>query len=188
MENELAPIIESIGRLNDCAEASRWQVCSAIASAFDELPAYSRGLTAGLCARMHKSTDQIYCLRDSERLRANLRYDTVLSPSIFSTLFHLRDRYNLDDNACREWLDWVKETGASVRDMSQEITTKYTEDSNKAFIKRAMRVQKDVQRLWEDMELIGLPDSIRAVTRAALIVLKEWITALLEWRDSPPSI
>jgi hypothetical protein len=180
--DDLQSIVEEIGALADAMEKDRWKLCAAIAAAFEELPAYSRGLTIGLSARLKKSGDQIYSLRDSEILRSRLRYDTEIPPSHFSTLSRLRDRFNLTDEICIEWLDWVKETGASVREMSCEITIKYTEDGKKAFFRRVIRVQKDVQRLLEEAEAIRLPEQLRALTKSALAVLREWIEKLVEWR------
>lgn len=181
MTEGLEEIVESIGALSDKAEKDRWELCAAIANAFEELPAYSRGLTIGLAARLKKSSDQIYSLRDSEILRARLRYDTVIPPSHFSTLSRLQDRFNLTYAECIKWLDWVKETDASVREMSIEVSTAHDADPLKAFMRRVIRVQKDVQRLWNDAETLSMPEQLRALTKSALAVLKEWIDNLLEW-------
>jgi hypothetical protein len=181
-DEPLQAIVEEIGKLSDSAEASRWELADAIAAAYSELPLYQRGLTSGLCQRMKRSSDTVYGLRDASELRTRLLYVSDIPTSHFTTLAHLQDRFNLTNEDCISWLDWVKDTGASVREMSQEITTKYTEDGKKAFFKRLERVQKDVQRLWEEAETIHLPENLRALTKAALRVLKNWVEKLQEWK------
>ena len=183
MEEYLAKIVESIGGLGDRAESSKWALASAIAAAYTELPLYSRGLTSGLCLRLKKSEDMIYNLRNAENLREKLRYDSdSLHVSHFSTLYHLQDRFNLTDKDCIKWLDWCKETDASVRELSQEITTAYTADQRKEFFKKVDKLDKLLQRIWEEAESVSMPDNLRAVTKDALKVVREWIAQLLEWR------
>jgi hypothetical protein len=183
MDEFLASVVEQIGRLADKAEENRWEVARAVSDAYQELPAYSRGLTAGLCTRMKRSSDQVYNLRYAWDFRSLLVVsETTLSVSHFASLYHLKEKYNLTDDECREWIEWAQENNIHVRELSEEISAKYCSDARKMFFKRVLRVQKDIQRLWEDMETIGFPDEIRAVTKAALKVLQDWVTALLDWR------
>jgi len=181
MADELQAVVESVGLLADKAEASRWELASAVAAAYEELPAYARGLTAGLCLRLRRSTDQVYNLRDAANLRERLRVESALSVSHFATLSHLADRYNLTDSDCKDWLVWAEETDTSVRKMSAEIGVKHTEDQRKAYMRRAVRVGKDVQILWVDAESLQMPEELRAKTRAVLPALREWIGELEKW-------
>lgn len=178
-ENEgLQEIVEAIGALSDKAEADKWAVASAISAAYQELPLYSRGLTSGLCLRLKKSEDSIYNLRNAENLRAGLRYNTdSVTVSHFSTLYHLRDRFRLTDADCVKWLDWVKETGASVREMSMEVSIAHTQDARAAFLRRCGKVAKSLMVLYQDSESVGLPQPLRIVLKSAC----EGLGKVLEW-------
>jgi len=180
-DEALQQIISEIGLLSDKAEASKWQLAQAVSEAYSELPAYSRGLTAGLCSRLRKSTDSIYGLRDAWNLKNLLHVSDSLSVSHYATLSHLKDKFNLTEEDCITWLGWAQEIGASVRDMSMEISTAHCADAKKSYLKLVNRVDKDIQRLWDDSETIGLPDNLRAACKAALGVLRDWITQLLAW-------
>jgi hypothetical protein len=180
-ENGLQEVVESIGVLADRAESDKWALAEAIEVAYAEFPAYHHGLTSGLCQRLRKSSDQVYNLRYASALKSKLLVVSVLSVSHFSTLSHLRDKYDLTDEDCKEWIGWAEENGISVREMSIEISTRHTQDAKKAYFRLVLRVQRDVERLWEGAEAIGMPEALWAATRAALKVLKDWIAALLEW-------
>jgi hypothetical protein len=181
-EEALESIVEEIGLLADKAEASKWELAKAISEAYQEMPAYSRGLTSGLCSRLKRSTDSIYGLRDAFDLKNLLDASySLLSVSHFTALAHLKDKYNLTEDDCIRWIDWAEQTDSSVRDMSIEVSTAHCADAKKAYLKLVNRVQKDVERLWADSETIGLPDSLRAACKAALGALRDWIAQLLEW-------
>ena len=182
MTDELSEVVEAIGKLGDRAEYSKWELSEAVATAYAEFHSYTRGLTAGLCARLRKSTDLIYSLRDAWELKSLLvKSDSPLSVSHFAVLSRLRDRYTLSDDDCREWLTWAEEVGASVREMSIEVSMAHDADPLKSFMRRVEKVGREVQRLWEDCESINLSEDLRALTKAALKVLREWIKKLLEW-------
>jgi hypothetical protein len=180
-EDGLQEIVESIGVLADRAESDKWALAEAVATAYAEFPAYTRGLTAGLCSRLRKSTDLIYGLRDAFNLKSSLKVESDLSVSHFATLSHLRDKYNLTDEECKSWLEWSEENGISVRELSMEISEKYCADAKKAYMKRVERVHKEIEKLWQDSEVIGIPNELRALTKNALRTLIEWVTALLAW-------
>jgi hypothetical protein len=181
-DEALQQIISEIGLLADKAEASKWSLAEAVSTAYMEFKPYSRGLTAGLCSRLRKSTDSIYGLRDAWNLKNLLNVsDSALSVSHFATLSRLKDKFNLTEEDCITWLGWAQEIGASVRDMSMEISTAHCADAKKSYLKLVNRVDKDIQRLWDDSETIGLPDSLRAACKAALGALRDWIAQLLEW-------
>lgn len=177
--DDLTPIIESIGALADTAEADRWKLAEAIYDAFQELPLYSRGLTSGLCLRLKRSTDSIYALRDSFGLKSRLRYESEIPVSHFSTLAHLQGRYDMSDDDCREWLDWVQETNASVREMSIEISTRHTADQKKEFLRAVNRAVRLLTTLYQDSESVSLPQPYRIILKAAMDGLRE----VLSWGD-----
>ena len=180
-EEALQQIISEIGLLSDKAEASKWQLAQAVSEAYSELPAYSRGLTAGLCSRLRKSTDSIYGLRDAWNLKNLLHVSDSLSVSHYATLSHLKDKFNLTEEDCITWLGWAQEIGASVRDMSMEISTAYEEDARKSFFKRIDKISKLVELAWTDCEVVQMPELLRALTKTSLQVLRDWIAQLLEW-------
>ena len=181
-DEALQQIISEIGLLSDKAEASKWNLAKAVSEAYQELPAYSRGLTSGLCERLKRSTDSIYALRDAFDLKTSLRYESEIPVSHFATLSRLKDKFNLTDEDCITWLDWVQETGASVRDMSMEISTAYEEDARKSFFKRIDKISKLVELVWTECESIQMPELLRALTKTSLQVLREWVAKLEEWR------
>ena len=186
MADELQEVVETIGALADLAEKDKWALAEAVSIAFAEFPAYHRGLTSGLCARLRKSDDLIYGLRDAFDLRNSLKIiETSLSVSHFSALAKLRARYDLTDETCINWVEFATDNCLSVREMSMEIGNQYTADLRKSFMWRVLRVEKDVERLWSDMETVGLPNEIRAATKTALTVLKEWVESLRNWSAEP---
>ena len=183
-DEALSAIVEEIGVLADRAEASKWGLAEAVATAYAEFSAYHRGLTAGLCSRLRKSTDLIYSLRDAWELKnllVNSDFASDLSVSHFVTLSHLRDRYDLSDDSCREWLEWAQDNEISVRELSTEINARYEEDARKSFFKRIDKISKLVELVWTECETIGMPDTLRVLTKNALRVLREWIAAVVEW-------
>ena len=182
MENELQEIVESIGRLGDIAEGDKWKLAEAVEIAYAEFPAYHHGLTSGLCQRLRKSTDQVYNLRDASALKSKLLVVSELSVSHFASLSRLRDRYDLSDDSCREWLSWAEENEISVRELSMEISTRHTADQRKEFMRRVQKIGREIERLWTDSESVQLPDDLRILTKNALSVLKDWIEKLLEWK------
>jgi hypothetical protein len=181
-DESLQAIVEEIGVLADRAEASKWGLAEAVATAYAEFEAYHRGLTSGLCIRLKRSTDMIYALRDAANLRESLRYESdLLTVSHFSTLSHLRDRYELSDDDCRSWLEWAQENCISVREMAIEVSLQRETDARKAFFKRIEKINKLVQLAWQDCESVGLPDNLRAATKIVLSALREWVEKLLAW-------
>ena len=180
-EDGLQEIVESIGVLADTAETSRWKVAQAISEAYSELPAYSHGLTSGLCLRLKRSTDSIYAIRDAYDLKSKLRYDSEITVSHFSTLAHLQKRYELDDDTCRSWLDWVQETGASVRDMSSEISMSCESDQRQEWLKRAKRVSKMFFALFQDAEQVGLPENLYQILKTVNSVICDFEEKLDTW-------
>ena len=181
-DEALQEIVEEIGQLADKAEASKWSLAEAVSTAYMEFKPYSRGLTAGLCSRLRKSTDSIYGLRDAWNLKNLLNVsDSALSVSHFATLSRLKDKFNLTEEDCITWLGWAQEIGASVRDMSMEISTAYEEDARKSFFKRIDKISKLVELVWTECESIQMPELLRALTKTSLQVLRDWIAQLLEW-------
>ena len=185
-EEALQQIVEQIGQLSDKAENDKWALAEAVEIAYAEFPAYHHGLTSGLCQRLRKSTDQVYNLRDASALKTKLLVVSYLSVSHFATLSHLKDKYDLTDESCREWLEWAQDNEISVRELSIEISEKYCADAKKAYMKRVERVHKEIEKLWQDSEVIGIPNELRTLTKNALRTLIEWITALLEWSGQKP--
>lgn len=184
MDESLQAIISEIGALSDRADSVRWELCAAIKTAFDELPSYSRGLTTGLMARLHKSSDQIYQLRDAETMREILKIDNpVLSPSHLSTLFHLRERFGMDNEKCQAWEQWAVDCGASVMELRTEIETALNGDEKKEFFRRVLRLSRLVERLWIDAEGVNMPTALREVTKIVLGAVREWIEKLNAWRS-----
>ena len=181
--DDLAPVIEQIGKIGDKAEASKWELAEAVSEAFAEFKPYERGLTSGLCARLRKSDDLIYGLRDAYDLRNSLKIiKTSLSVSHFAALSKLRARYDLTDETCINWVEFATDNCLSVREMSMEIGNQYSENARKQFFKRVDKLDKLVQRLWTDAESVDMPAPLRVVTKSALSVLKEWVESLRGWQ------
>ena len=174
MTDTLATVIEIIGRANDLVEKDKWTVCHQIADAFAELPAYSRGLTAGLCHRLKKSSDMIYSMRDAAMLKDRIASEVELSPSHFAALSHLQDRFNLTDDDVRDWLELAAENGMSVRDMSTEISIKHTEDARKAFLRKIQKIERLAFSAYQESELLQIPDALRHRIRRILALIKSW--------------
>ena len=185
MADELKEIVEQIGLIADRAEVSRWELAQAIADAYTEMPAYSRGLTAGLCSRLAKSTDTIYGLRDGWLLRERILDVTevpALSVSHFSTLAHLSERYKLTDDEIRESISWAEENSISVRGLAIEISGKHTPDSRADYFRRVQRLRKLLEVLWIEAESQRMGEELRTQTRAVLTGLREWVAAMQEWQ------
>ena len=184
-EEPLQAIVEEIGLLSDKAESDRWVLADAIATALAEFPSYSEGLVAGLGKRMKRSPDTIYDLQHASELRERLRYNPeTITTSHFAALARLKKKYNLDDDKCREWLNWTKETGAHVREMREEIEIANTEDLKRSYFRRVDRLSKLLNRLWTDAESVAMPDDLRVLTKAMLKNLKDFLDNLMEWKST----
>ena len=178
MTDPLQSIVEEIGILADRAESDKWQVAEQIAVAFAEFPAYTRGLTLSLCERLRRSTDSIYGYRDAWELRSLLNVSDSLTVSHYSTLAHLRTRYDLSVDECKDWAAWAEENNIHVRELNQEVTAKHTEDALKQFMRHVAKLGKLVERIWQDCESVGLSETKRAVVRAALGAVREMVKIL----------
>jgi hypothetical protein len=180
--NELVDIIESIGVLNDRAETSRWEVAGRIAEAYAEFPAYQRGLTAGLVQRLCKQSDSIYGYKHAENLRQRLSIAPVLSVSHFIALSELQERYALTDDLLREWIGRAVDDRLSVRGLRSEVALEHTLDVRAAWLRRARRVFKQVNSLFQDAEMVGLPESLYQITKTVQACVSDWTDKLGEWR------
>ena len=184
MDNDLSRIVEQIGRENDKAEASRWAVCKMLADAYEELGAYERGLTAGLCVRLRKSSDQVYNLRNAETLRSLLNVSETLSPSHFWTLYRLRERYGITDDDCREWLKLAEENNLSVRDLAQEVEAAHVKSQRVAFLRHSGRLSRLVTRMYADSEGAGLPEGVRPLLKDVCDTVERFTAELSKWEAS----
>jgi hypothetical protein len=181
-EDGLQTIVEAIGVLADTAETSRWKVAQAISEAYSELPAYHHGLTSGLCVRLRKSTDAIYNLRDAFELKNILHVsESSLSVSHYATLSHLRDKYDLTDDDCKEWLELAQENALSVREMSGEISTAYDADPRQAWLKLVKRTARSFYTLFQDAEQIGLPENLYQILKTLSAMICDWEEKLGNW-------
>jgi hypothetical protein len=180
-ESELQTIVEEIGQLADTAETSRWKVAQAISEAYSELPAYSHGLTSGLCVRLKRSTDSIYAIRDAYDLKSKLRYDSEITVSHFSTLAHLQKRYELDDDTCRSWLDWVQETDASVREMSSEISMSCEADQRQEWFRKIERLVKLMTTIYRDAAGLGMPEEYYKSVVDIGVAIDDWKAKIDKW-------
>jgi hypothetical protein len=181
-ESELQPIIEEIGKLADRAESDKWALAESIATAYGEFSAYHHGLTSGLCVRLCKSTDAIYNLRDSWELKNLLHVsEPSLSVSHYATLSHLRDRYDLTEEDCIEWLALAQENALSVRELSSEVSTACELDARKEWLKRAKRVSRMFFTLFQDAEQIGLPENLYQILKTVNTVICDWEEKLGNW-------
>jgi hypothetical protein len=180
--DDLARIISEIGAANDSAEQSRWQVCKLIEAAYAECGAYERGLTAGLCSRLRKSSDSVYNMRNAEILRNVLNVSEILPPSHFWTLYRLRERYALTDDSCREWLALAESENLSVRDMSSEIEAAHVKSQRVAWMRHVKRLGKLAARVWTDAEAAGLPEAIRPLLTQIYEDVNRFTVELEKWK------
>ena len=180
--DELNGIVEEIGRLNDSAESSKWQVAEHIAAAYSELPAYHRGLTAGLCVRLRKSSDTIYSMRNAEELRIRLKVQPVLSVSHFVTLSEAQARYSLADNVLIDWLDHARDCNMSVRNLREALTAAHVEDNKSAWMRKVRRVHKLVNDLLQDAEMVALPESLYQALKILVAMVGDFIGQLDKWK------
>jgi oligoendopeptidase F len=182
MNDDLTPIIESIGILADRAEHDKWALAEAVATAYGEFPAYHHGLTSGLCVRLRKSTDAIYNLRDSWELRSLLHVsEPTLSVSHFATLAHLRGKYSLTDEDCRDWLTFAQESDLSVRELSSEVSMACEADARQEWLRRAKRAAKMFCTLFQGAEQIGLPELQFQALKTIQSMISDWMAALTAW-------
>jgi hypothetical protein len=180
-EDGLQPIIESIGAIADKAEASKWDLARAIAEAYAEFQPYSRGLTSGLCLRLKRSTDSLYALRDAFELKSRLRYESEIPVSHFSTLSRLQDHFDLTDEDCVNWLDWVRETGASVREMSCEVSTAHEADQRKEWFKKVGRLVKLMTTIYQDAGALGMPEEYYKSVVDIGVAIDDWKAKIDKW-------
>jgi hypothetical protein len=183
-ESDLQPVIEEIGKLADRAENDKWALAESIAVAYTEFKPYSHGLTSGLCIRLCKSTDAIYNLRDAFELKNLLHVsEPTVSVSHFATLSHLKDKYDLTEDDCREWLGLAQENALSVREMSSEISTAYDADPRQAWLKLAKRTARSFYTLFQDAEQIGLPENLYQILKTVNTVICDFEEKLATWHS-----
>ena len=181
MDN-LQAIVEEIGLLNDSAESSRWQVAQKIADAFAEFEPYERGLTAGLCQRLRKSSDTVYGMRNAENLRDRLGVGTALSVSHFVTLHELVTRYELSDDDCRDWISRAIDDSLSVRDLRSEVALEHEQDLRAHWLRKVSRVAKLMDRILQDAESAGVPDELREIGKVAHSCVSDFADKVSGWK------
>ena len=179
--DELASIVETIGRLADKAEYGRWDVADGIAEAFVEFKPYERGLLAGLCQRLKRSSDSIYAYRNASELRERLNSSCDLSVSHFVTLHNLAEKYVLTDSDLLEWVGWAQDCNASVRELRQEVAEKHEIDAKAKWKRGIRRVSRLMDNLLMDAESVGVPDLLWQNTKVAQTVLSDLADKVREW-------
>ena len=179
--DKLNIIIEEIGRLSDTAEIRRWEVAGRIAEAYSELPAYHRGLTAGLCNRLRKSSDTIYGMRNAEELRSRLRVDPVLSVSHFVTLHELVTRYDLSDESVRDWIEHAEECSLSVRELRQAVSDAHILDAKAHWKRKVARIGKLMTAIMLEAEGAGVSEKIYQSTKTVVLVVADWHKEVDGW-------
>jgi hypothetical protein len=179
--NDLHEIIEEVGLLNDSAEASKWQVAQKIADAFAEFKPYERGLTAGLCVRLRKSSDTVYGYRNAENLRERLGSGTALSVSHFVALSDLQKKYTLTDETLIDWISRSVDDSLSVRDLRSEIPIEHEQDARAHWKRKVSRVVKLMGRIMQDAESVGVPEDLYQQTKTAASVIQDLAASVEGW-------
>ena len=180
MEN-LCLIVEEVGRLNDLAETSKWEVAQKIADAFAEFKPYERGLTIGLASRLRKSSDSIYGYRNAENLRAHLKVAPVLSVSHFVALYELASRYNLTPENCKEWVGRAQDDNLSVRDLRSEVALEHELDIRAHWLRKVSRVGKLMNRIYQDAGAVGMSEALYQKTKTVLACVQDWAVSVEGW-------
>ena len=181
MDN-LQAVVEEIGALNDLAETDKWQVAQKIADAFAEFKPYERGLTAGLCARLRKSSDTIYSYRNAENLRAQLQYIPGLSVSHFVALSDLQKRYRLTDETLKEWIERAQEDNLSVRDLRSEVATEHSQDLRAHWLRKVVRLVRLMDRVLQDAESAGVPNELWQTAKVAHACVGDFADKVSGWK------
>jgi len=180
MDN-LQAVVEEIGALNDLAETDKWQVAQKIADAFAEFKPYERGLTAGLCARLRKSSDTIYSYRNAENLRAQLQYIPGLSVSHFVALSDLQKRYMLTDETLKEWIERAQEDNLSVRDLRSEVAIEHSQDLRAHWLRKVVRLVRLMDRVLQDAESAGVPNELWQTAKVAHACVGDFADKVSGW-------
>lgn len=179
--DELITIIESIGILSDRAETDKWILAGKIAEAYAEFAPYERGLTAGLCQRLRKSSDSIYGYRNAENLRERLQIFPSLSVSHFIALHDLQDRYALSDELIKEWIGRAVDDKLSVRDLRCEVALEHVQDARAHWLRKVARVGKLMTTIMLDAEGVGVPDELWQATKTVQSCVSDWADKAGEW-------
>jgi len=182
MDN-LQAVVEEIGALNDLAETDKWQVAQKIADAFAEFKPYERGLTAGLCVRLRKSSDTIYSYRNAENLRARLQYIPGLSVSHFVALSDLQKRYMLTDETLKDWIERAQEDNLSVRDLRSEVAIEHEQDLRAHWLRKVVRLVRLMDRVLQDAESAGVPETLYQQTKTAASVIQDLAVSVEKWKS-----
>ena len=184
---ELEDIVESIGKLSDSLEASRWDLCREIETAFSEFHSYSRGLVEGLSKRLRKSTDSIYDMRDAARLEDMLIKSggvseiPRLSSSHYSVMYGLQDRYEIPIAEVVEWLILAEKEHLHIRELREEVSTKYRDDNRKSLLRSVHKIERLSRRIWEDSESLGMPEDVRESLRTFMSVEGDCMDKIKGW-------
>jgi len=180
--NELAEVVEAIGRLNDVAEKDKWAVAEQVAIAYAEFGLYERGLTEGLVTRTKKSADTIRNYCRAEELRVRLRVDHPLSVSHFITLAYAVSKYNLSDDAVRDWIDVAVETPLSVDKLSAEIATASVLDARAHFMRKVSRFVKLATTLYQDAAGVGIPVEAYQALKTLVSMVGDFEAEIEKWK------
>jgi hypothetical protein len=183
MDKYICGVVETIGQLADAAEASRWEVARCISMAFDEFPAYHKGLTLNLCARLKKSSDSIYGYKSAAVLQERLKAGDELSVSHFVALSDLQKRYMLTDETLKEWIERAQEDNLSVRDLRSEVAIEHSLDLKSHWRGKVRRLAKLMDRILQDAESAGVPESLYQQTKTAASVIQDLAVSVEKWKS-----
>lgn len=189
--DEIKQIVEEIGTTYDCAENNRWEVCRLIEAAYSEFPSYTRGLTESLKIRLKKSSDSIYSMRDAWRMREEISKfrgvsdigDLGLSSSHFSSMYCLRERYNLLIETCFNWLVLAAQECLSVRALCAEVSIQNRESERKSILRAVGKIERLSKRIYQEAEYTQMPEKLRRLTRTFIGRQTYWMGAVREWLE-----
>jgi len=181
MDKYICGVVETIGQLADAAEASRWEVARCISMAFDEFPAYHKGLTLNLCARLKKSSDSIYGYKSAAVLQERLKAGDELSVSHFVALSDLQKRYMLTDETLKEWIERAQEDNLSVRDLRSEVAIEHSQDLRAHWLRKVVRLVRLMDRVLQDAESAGVPNELWQTAKVAHACVGDFADKVSGW-------
>ena len=162
MSDDLAPVIEAIGQLWDADKKISWQIAEMVHDAYAEFEHHKQGLSAGLQARLGKTSTQIYSYRDAWQMRTDLFNDYGLSVSHLARAFGLQKTYGLDIIGIEEYLQFAAADGWSVRQLAQEVAGNHEPNPDEAYQRKFARFVKLMRSVWNDPQFGNVNDMIRA--------------------------
>ena len=161
--DDLAHIIEEIGKKWDVNKKISWELAEMVSDAYAEFDSHKQGLSAGLQIRMGKTSTQIYSYRNAWQMKINMYNSPELSVSHYAKMHDLCKPYELSFTDISEYLETAYSEGWSVRQLAQEVANNHDPDQELKDRQYFETTVKRMRKCWSLPLFNEIPKETRAV-------------------------